>query len=144
MHKNIEQVESLVNELHTSGSGYDILRYVCLPDLLGKEANTILYVLGKNLARNLNPSTIEEVINFFNKTGWGELVQVKEKRREFIFELTGEPITKRIKADILTEYRMEAGFLAQSIEQIKSISCECIDEIKRKKNRIQFNVIYSK
>ncbi|WP_186576223.1 YslB family protein [Aquibacillus kalidii] len=144
MHKNSDNLNSIVDQLHTSGSGYDLLRYVCLPDLLGKDTQSILYVLGKNIARKMTFTSIEEIYDFFLKTGWGHLTLIKEKRREFIFELTGEAITNRIESKIEQDYRIESGFLAEAIQQLKSIPCECIEELKNKKGFVQFNVIYSK
>ncbi|MDL4840615.1 YslB family protein [Aquibacillus rhizosphaerae] len=144
MHKNLDNIELIVNELHTSGAGYDLIRYVCLPDLLGKDANTILYVLGKNLARKLELKTVEDIIDFFHKTGWGDLNQIKEKRREYIFELTGDVIKNRSESGILDEYRIESGFLAEAMQQIKSAQCECVEEIKKKKHTVEFHVMYSR
>ncbi|SDK41856.1 YslB family protein [Sediminibacillus albus] len=146
MGKNRQPIDlTTIDRLHTSGAGYDILRYVCLPDLLGKEASPILYIMGKNLARNLKAGTIEEVINCFSKFGWGDLHLVKEKRREMIWELTGDQIKHRHETNLDSiEYRLEAGFLAESIQQIKGTACEGIEEIKQKTNTVQFSVVYTK
>ncbi|MDC3415705.1 YslB family protein [Aquibacillus salsiterrae] len=144
METNINKVGSIMDHAHTAGSGYDILRYACLPDLLGKDSHSILYVMGKNIARNLSFSSIEEIIVFFKDTGWGDLTLIKEKRRELIFELTGQPIENRMKTNIEQEYRLEAGVLAEAVTQLKNAPCECIEEIKQKKNSIQLNVLYSK
>ncbi|MBM7571986.1 DUF2507 domain-containing protein [Aquibacillus albus] len=141
---NREKLETAVNQLQITGSGYDILRYVCLPELLGKNSNTILYIMGKNLSRKLIFSSYEDIYSFFAKAGWGNLTLIKEKRREIIFELSGESIDQRLDTEIGQEFRLEAGILSEAIEQIKSASCECIEEIKRKKHSVQFNVIYSK
>ncbi|MRH42927.1 DUF2507 domain-containing protein [Aquibacillus halophilus] len=144
MQKNQQNIDEILNHIHTSGSGHDILRYVCLPDLLGKDANTILYVMGKNLARNIKLESIDDIINFFKKAGWGNLILMKEKRRELIFELTGDTISQRNQQDIDTEYRLESGFLAEAMQQVKNADCECVEENRTKKQLVQFNVIYSK
>ncbi|MCT2535078.1 YslB family protein [Aquibacillus koreensis] len=144
MAKNIENINLIANKLSTSGSGYDILRYVCLPDLLGKDTNSILYVLGKNLARKLEAKDMNVLVDFFDQLGWGQLTLIKEKRTEIIFELTGDAINNRIANNIEDEYRIESGFLAESIQQIKDIDCECIEEIKRRKQLVEFRVVFTR
>lgn len=144
MHSNLQKIEDITNVMQTTGSGYDLLRYVCLPDLLGKDATTILYVLGKNMARQLEWNSFEQVKTFFYKTGWGELIDVKEKRSEHIFTLTGSAITRRMKHDIVTDYRLEAGFLAAAIQQIKGVDCECSEEIKTRKNMVELRVLFTR
>src|SRR5699024_7834637 len=133
MKNNIKYIESIATELETTGTGYDLLRYVALPDLLGEDASVILYVMGKNLARASALKSIEEVSAFFHKTGWGSLELVKEKRSEQIFKLQTRAITERDRLGIETDYRLESGFLAASLEQIHSIRCECIEEKKPRK-----------
>ncbi|WP_067843340.1 YslB family protein [Amphibacillus sediminis] len=140
MHDNITKIEAIVEKMETTGSGYDLLRYVALPDLLGKDAPTILYVLGKNLARQIKWSSIDQVIIFFKNTGWGALELVKEKRSEHIFKLQTKAISNRYALGIETDYRIEAGFLAAAMEQIKQYSCECIEEEKPKKNYVELRV----
>ncbi|WP_440896034.1 YslB family protein [Amphibacillus sp. Q70] len=140
MHKNKKQIEKIVDQLETTGTGYDLLRYVALPDLLGKDAPKILYVMGKNLARELSFQSIEEIAIFFYKTGWGTLELVKEKRSEHIFKLQTRSISERYRLGIETDYRLESGFLAAAMEQINSFHCECIEEEKPKKNYIELRV----
>ncbi|WP_240335349.1 YslB family protein [Paraliobacillus sediminis] len=144
MHHNLNMTDQVAEQLQTTGSGYDLLRYVCLPDLLGKDATTILYVLGKNIARQIEWQTFDQVVAFFNKTGWGTLADIKQKRSEHIFELTGEAITQRMKSDIVVDYRLEAGFLAEAFQQIKGQACECSEEIYPKKNIVAFHILYTK
>ncbi|QTN00007.1 DUF2507 domain-containing protein [Sediminibacillus dalangtanensis] len=146
MGKNRELTdETTLDFLHTSGAGYDILRYICLPDLLGKDAPPILYIMGKNLARKMQVGSMEDIVNFFEKLGWGNLQLIKEKRREMIWELTAEQINARQQAHLPeVEYRLEAGFLAESIQQIKGLPCEGIEEIKPKNNSVQFSIVYTK
>ncbi|MDC3412577.1 YslB family protein [Aquibacillus sp. 3ASR75-11] len=145
MERKIEKLEeNIVHQLHTAGAGYDILRHISLPDLLGKDASTILYTMGKNLARRLQYTQLEDVQAFFKQAGWGTLTQVKEKRRETIFELTGDALSRQLRLQVGTEYRFEAGFLAESFQTIKDIACECMDESKPKKQSVQFSVIYTK
>ncbi|SEO81137.1 Protein of unknown function [Amphibacillus marinus] len=140
MHENMKKIDKIVNELETTGTGYDLLRYVALPDLLGKDAAQILYVLGKNMARELAFSSVGEISGFFYKTGWGSLELIKEKRAEHIFKLQTRAISQRYHAGIVTDYRLEAGFLAAGMEQLNNYSCECVEEEKPKKNYVEFRV----
>ncbi|WP_053218982.1 YslB family protein [Virgibacillus senegalensis] len=146
MGKNRQIIDrTTIDGLHTSGAGYDILRYICLPDLLGKEASPILYIMGKNLARKMQLSSVEEVIDFFDKLGWGHLQLIKEKRREMIWELTAEHVQLRHQANLpQVEYRLEAGFLAEAMQQIKGVPCEGLEEAKSKNSSVQFNIVYTK
>ncbi|WP_077621314.1 YslB family protein [Sediminibacillus massiliensis] len=146
MERNRHQLDkNLMEHLHTTGAGYDVLRYICLPDLLGKEAAAITYVMGKNLARKLEPATVEELIECFSLFGWGHLELKKEKRREMVWELSGESVRKRHQSPLNEiDYRLEAGFLAESIQQIKETACECLEEVNTKQNTIQLSVIYTK
>src|SRR5699024_3135793 len=83
---------SLLNELHTSGAGYDMLRYINLPNLLGDEAHTILYFMGKDLARNLEIKKIEDLYYIADKLGWGRLELVKEKKQSLTFHLMADAV----------------------------------------------------
>lgn len=136
----MKQIKSVVEQLDTSGSGYDLLRYVALPDLLGTDAATILYVLGKNLARAMEWKSIDEIIDFFYKTGWGTLEMMKEKRSEHIFKLQTRVISKRYELGIETDYRLESGFLAAAMETLYQYNCECVEEEKPKKNYVELRV----
>ena len=120
----------LANLRHTS-SGYDLLRYVGLPDMLGKDAGIILYVLGKNLARKAECESFEELFEFFLHSGWGELQLVHEKRKKYIFELSGDIIQSRLATFENIDFQIELGFIAETITRITDTSCECTSEIKK-------------
>lgn len=135
---------SQLDELYTTGAGYDILRYLSLPDLLGTEAKTLLYFMGRNLAGKLDIKVIEDVYATFEKLGWGRLELIKEKKNEFIFHLMSDSVVQRLKAPFNTEFRLEAGFLAGAIQQIKEIECECTEEINSRIHQVVFSVHLSK
>lgn len=134
---------SILDELNTPGAGHDVLRYVGLHDLLGEEAADLLYIMGKNLARQFELHTIEDVYYFFDKMGWGRLELVKEKKKLLTFTLLADSVVHRLKAPINTEFRLEAGFLSESIQIINDIECECIEEVNAKIHQIQFKVMYT-
>lgn len=134
---------TLLDDFNTDGAGYDVLRYVGLHDLLGEDASSILYFMGRNLARKFDITSIEDLYYFFDKMGWGRLELVKKKKREYTFTLLADSVVHRLKAPIETEFRLEAGFLAEGIQRINDIECECIEEVNRKIHQIQFNVIFT-
>ncbi|SHG80208.1 YslB family protein [Ornithinibacillus halophilus] len=135
---SIQELENL----HTAGAGYDILRYVSLPDLLGSEKETLLYFMGKNLARKFEIEAMGDLMYFFDKVGWGKLDLFKEKRKELIFHLLSDSVVKRIESPLETDFRMEAGFLAEAIHKLKGMECECIEEVNRKLRQVEFKVIF--
>lgn len=134
---------SLLDSLHTKGAGYDVLRYVSLPDLLGSESDTLLYFMGRNLARQMNMGTLEDVIDIYHKLGWGRLELVKEKKKYLMFQLMSDAIVQRIKAPIDTDFRLEAGFLAEALEIISERHCECQEEINQNLHLVQLQIIYT-
>lgn len=133
---------SLLDNLNTPGAGHDVLRYVGLHDLLGEEAPELLYFMGKNLARHFELNTIDDIYYFFEKMGWGRLELVKEKKKRLTFTLLADSVVHRLKAPVKTEFRLEAGFLSESIQIINGIECECVEEINHKIHQIQFNIMY--
>lgn len=132
---------SLLDKLHTGGAGYDVLRYISLPDLLGEESNVLLYFMGKNLARKLPPQSLEDIFYTFERLGWGQLDLVKERKKTFIFHLMSDAIVYRLKAPIETEFRLEAGFLAEAIQLIYRTECECIEKINRRLQQVELKVV---
>lgn len=131
----------ILDQLHTNGAGYDILRYVSLPDLLGTESEVLLYFLGKNLARKLSVQSIDDVVYAFDKLGWGYLELVKERKKSFTFHLMSDSLVYRLQAPIETEFRLESGFLAEAIQLIHRTECECIEKINQRIHQVEFKVI---
>jgi predicted hydrocarbon binding protein len=134
---------SQLEDLHTTGAGYDILRYLALPDLLGEQAPTLLYFMGKNLARKFDIQSIQDVIYIFEKLGIGHLELVKEKKRKKTFHLMADSVVLRLKGPLDADFRLESGFLAEAIEMIDGQECECTEEINRRIHQVEFSVFYS-
>ncbi|WP_067727244.1 YslB family protein [Oceanobacillus damuensis] len=132
-----------LEELNTTGAGYDILRYVTLPEMMGEEKDTLLYFMGKNLARKFDFNTVEDIYYLFDKLGWGRLELVKRKRKELIFHLLSDSVVLRLKAPFETEFRMEAGFLSEALQSVEGIECECLEEINQRINQIEFSVVFT-
>lgn len=134
---------TILDELHTSGAAYDIIRYLGLPELLGPESPTLLYFMGKNIARKMDTESVSDIIYAFEKLGWGKLELVKEKKKELTFHLMSDSVVYRLNAPFETDFRLESGFLAESIQLIKDQTCECNEEINKKIHLIEFNVFFS-
>nr|WP_239588043.1 DUF2507 domain-containing protein [Gracilibacillus alcaliphilus] len=132
---------TVLANLQTTSSGYDLIRYIGLPDMLGQETELILYIMGKNIARQAQCGSLEEVKEFFAHVGWGELNLVQEKRKRLIFELGGDIIQARQQTLEQVDYVLEAGFLAESVVQIKEEANECV--VETKKDQILLHVIQS-
>ena len=92
--KNTIDTTSL-EDVSLNAFAYELLREELLPDLIGNDLDGILYWSGRNLARKYPLETIEEVIQFFEKAGWGTLSIVEHKRREMQFQLKGTLIAER-------------------------------------------------
>lgn len=135
---------STLEELHTSGAGYDVLRYMCLPEVFGTEKDTLLYFTGRNLARKFDIKTVEDICFIFKKLGWGRLELSKETKKNMLFHLLDDAVVYRLLAPFDADFRLEAGFLSQAIEDIHGRYCECTEEIHTKIHQVEFNVFYTK
>ncbi|MFD0768240.1 YslB family protein [Bacillus sp. CGMCC 1.60114] len=120
--------------------GYELLREELLPDLIGKELDAILYWAGRNLARKYPLETIDEVIQFFEKSGWGDLTIIEHKRREMQFQLTGALIKERQQQNRHSSYQLEAGFIAEQIQKQRGVIAESYEEQKKRSDSIMFLV----
>lgn len=92
------------------------LRDLLLPDLLGEETHAILYWAGRNLARKL-PVQESDLPAAFAELGFGELQAGKAKRQVRLFTLGGPVVAARLTANTDADFRLEAGFIAQSLQQ---------------------------
>jgi hypothetical protein len=103
---------------------YKLLRNELIPELLGKEQEAILYWAGKALARKFPLQSTEEIIDFFDQASWGELHLIKDKKQEKHFTFTPKLPN--------SSYKLEAGFLAEQIQQQTSFITETFEQSKRK------------
>lgn len=131
----------LLEKIQSTGAGYDLLRYISLPDLFGSEAEALLYFMGRSMARKFNIQSIGDVIYFFEKIGWGRLELFKEKNNKLEFHLLADSVVQRLAMPIDTEFRLEAGFLAETISILKGVDCECVEEIRSKIHQVEFTVV---
>lgn len=121
--------------------GYELLREVLIPTILGKETSAILYWAGKDLARQYPLQTLDDTIDFFAKAGWGSLTVKTEGKNELEVELTSPVIKERLqKKNMATTFQLEAGFLAQQMEQLKNVVAECYEHPKKRAGKVLFTV----
>lgn len=92
-----------------------LIRDALLPEILGAD-NNILYWAGKRLARNFPIAKDEEIPVFFEQADWGELKRIKSKKDQQYFQLTGDVVKMRQKLNPRSEFLLEAGFLAETIQ----------------------------
>jgi predicted hydrocarbon binding protein len=135
-----QEHDTLLENIYISGFGYELIREVLLPDLLGKDTASILYWAGKNLARKYPLETVEDIITFFDKAGWGTLTVASERKDELEFELTSPLIEARLFSKEECTFQLEAGFLAQQIEQQKKLVTETYEQQKKRAKKIIFTV----
>ena len=124
--------------------GYELLREVLLPNLLGKETAAILYWAGKDLARKFPLQSFEEIVDFFIKAGWGSLSIKDESKHELTIELNSPMISERLKTKKDATFNLEAGFLAQQFELQKNAVTEAYEHKKKRSNTISITVKWDK
>jgi predicted hydrocarbon binding protein len=124
--------------------GYELLRDVVLPEILGKDTPEILYWAGKRLARKYPLKNYDELIDFFANASWGTL-EIKNEHKDAIdFELMSPLIVSRVKTKAEYFFQIEAGFLAQQIEHQKQVIAETFEHPIKKSNKVQFTVKWDK
>ncbi|MDQ0270043.1 YslB family protein [Cytobacillus purgationiresistens] len=124
--------------------GYELIREELLTDLLGKDTSDILYWAGKRLARKYPITSSEALGEFFQQAGWGNLSKLSENQKEIEFELTSSMITERCKKNAQATFQLEAGFIAQQIEQKKDVVCEAFEHPRKKGGKVLFTVKWDK
>lgn len=118
--------------------GNHLIRHVLLGDILGKEYESILYWSGKSLARKYPLTSEEEILHFFNKSGWGSLNVKKQTNYEKIYELVSVYHTEKVSLS----YQLEAGFLAEQNE----LQTQCLTEaiVTEKRDRAVITLKWDK
>lgn len=70
-----------LKELEVSAYGYELIREVLLPDMLGQDYADMMYWAGKKLARKFPLESREDLPAFFLDAGWGTLTIAHSKNR---------------------------------------------------------------
>ncbi|AIE60960.1 YslB family protein [Bacillus methanolicus] len=127
-----------------SAFGYELIRDILLPELLGNDAPEILYWAGKRLARQFPLENFDEVCVFFQKASWGTLIITNESNNELEVELTGGLISQRLQSKKDISFQLEAGFIAQQIEQQKKVIAEAFEHPRKKGSKVLITVKWDK
>lgn len=120
--------------------GYELLREVLIPDILGKDTPEILYWAGKRLARKYPLNNLEELVAFFNRASWGDLTVKNENKNEMEFELTSPLLVSRVQSKAEHFFQLEAGFIAQQIETQREVIAEAFEHPVKRSHKVQFTV----
>ncbi len=120
--------------------GYELIREILLPEILGKDTPEILYWAGKRLARKFPLADFNQIIEFFANASWGHLEIKKERKNEMEFQLMSPLIVSRVKSKAEHFFQLEAGFLAQQIEMQKEAAAETFEHPVKKSNIVTFTV----
>lgn len=132
--------ETRTEELQVPAFGYELIREIILPDLLGEDSYQILYWAGKQIARKFPLPNLTEVIAFFEHAGWGQLFIEKETKNEIQFKLTGEMLNRRLNLYPTCHCQLEAGFLAEQCSFQKKCCSEAVSTIKKRSKTALFTV----
>ncbi|SMH69782.1 conserved hypothetical protein [Latilactobacillus curvatus] len=109
------------------------LRDILLPSILGAENDAISYWAGKQLALQFPLDSFEDLCAFFEQINFGHLSLKKQKKEQYFFELTGPIVASRIADFNTPDFQLEAGFVAQILEQQLRIVTEAKATIENKK-----------
>lgn len=133
----------VIDQLSSETIGYDILKYVSLPNVFGAENEAIMYYVGRDLARKLEMRSIDDLFYLFEKFRWGKLELIKQKKNEMTFHLMSDDIVHRLRSPLDIDFRLESGFLAEAIQKLYERQCECTEKVNEKLYRAEFQVIFT-
>ncbi|KRN27464.1 hypothetical protein IV38_GL002117 [Lactobacillus selangorensis] len=114
-----------------------LLRDILLPNLLEDETSGILYWVGKDLARHLPVATPDDLPAFFQQAAWGELKLDHENKQKFQFTLNGPIVASRLTQNKEADFQLEAGFIAQTLQQIEENVVEANAVVDAKKQIVR-------
>mgnify|MGYP001195369226 CR=1 FL=1 len=124
--------DKLLKQPAVSALGASFIRDEVLPAILGGDQLTILYWIGRQLARHNPLSEEQSITTLFAQLNFGRLVQTHAGRKQQRFELNGPAVANRLAAFPDASFDFEAGFLAQEIEIITGAATEgTVDEIHK-------------
>jgi len=132
-----------IDQLSSETIGYDILKYVSLPNIFGSEKDAIMYYVGRDLARHIEIRSSDDLLYLFDKFRWGKLEIIKQKKHEFVFHLMSDDIVHRLRSPLDIDFRLEAGFLAEAMQILFERPCECTEKVNEKLYRVQFRAIFT-
>jgi Protein of unknown function (DUF2507) len=136
----LEQKKEEVHQPSVPIFGYEMLRDILIPDILGKHTPDILYWGGKQLSRKFPLQSTEEISSFFDEAGWGTLTLLEQKRNEMTFELNGPVIERRLSLKTDVNFKLETGFIAEQIQLQRKCVAEAADELHKRSQSVKVMV----
>lgn len=115
-----------------------LLRDALLPNLLKEDENDILYWAGKELARSYTFASLEELTHKTMTIFTGDLSQTKSAKKTLHFDWTGPLISKRLSEQQRPTFSLEAGFLAEGVQQLTGTYTEATYSVYPKKSLVTF------
>ena len=111
---------------------------VILHAILGKETDGILYLNGKDFAREYPVAASDDLVILTHQLGFGSLQLINDSPLQHTFKVSGPEVTERLAIDKeKTSFTLEAGFIAQELEfQLGTITEAEVESIKHKEVRI--------
>lgn len=137
--KNEQQVDLEKFNDAPSLFGYELIRDILIPNLLGTDMHEILYWAGKELARQYPLRNRQDIILFFDKAGFGSIELSKDQRTKQVYTLSGEIVQARLE-HVQPSFNLEAGFLAEQIQMQDNLYTEALTEVNIKTKIITFIV----
>lgn len=137
--KNEQKVDLEKFNETTSLFGYELIRDVLIPNLLGAETHEILYWAGKELARQYPLANRQDIVRFFDKAGFGLIELNKEQHNKQVYTLSGKVVQARLE-HAQPSFNLEAGFLAEQIQTLDSLYTEALTEVNMKTKVVTFTV----
>ena len=116
------------------------MRDLMLPNMLGEEQHNILYWAGRDLAAKL-PVDETAIPQLFTQVGFGALTPLKQKRQERQYLLAGDVVATRIRTYEDPDFQLEAGFLAQALQQVLGFAVEGCSAIQRREQNVVLTVV---
>ncbi|WMW46232.1 YslB family protein [Bacillus paralicheniformis] len=129
-----------LKELEVSAYGYELIREVLLPDMLGQDYADMMYWAGKKLARKFPLESREDLPAFFLDAGWGTLTIAHSKKQELEFELEGPLVSNRLKYQKEPSFQLEAGFIAEQIQLMNEQIAESYEQVKKRAGKVVLTV----
>ena len=116
------------------------LRDILLPTLLGEEQSNILYWAGRDLAAKI-PTPEADLPTLFSQLGMGNLTLQTSKKQQRQYQLSGTVVAARIKDFDQPDFQLEAGLLAQLLQQQLGVVVEANSQINRHDQLVQLTVM---
>ncbi|KRL03067.1 YslB family protein [Liquorilactobacillus capillatus] len=130
--------ELITNNEQTTMFGYALIRDTLLSDLMG-DNTSILYWSGKKLAREFFLATEDDLPLFFQHANWGHLQKIKSDKKQQLYKLDGPIIKQRLTNNLKADFLLEAGFIAETIQNQNGFIAETIvKDVDKRKHTITF------